>query len=136
MKRCNRARHFLALLVGCLVTNASRGDSFNLDALDLEHVEQGWGQPHANQSVEGHGLSIGGKKFENGLGTHAVSTLRVALAGKGERFTGQVGVDDEVGQRGSVVFKIIGDGKTLWESGVIHGGDGAQEATVSLQGVK
>jgi len=110
--------------------------TFGIETLDLQYVEQGWGEPHANQSVDGHPLFLDGKRFEHGLGTHANSTLRVALGGKAERFTATVGIDDEVDKKGSVNFKVIGDGKTLWDSGVLHGGDAAKPVAVDLHGVK
>ncbi len=108
-----------------------------LSSLDLHGVEQDWGKPHADQSVDGHALSIGGQKFEHGLGTHANSTVRLALHGQGERFTAKVGVDDEVGKgRGSVTFQVVGDDKTLWQSGVLRGGDAPKEIGVDLRGVR
>ncbi|HEY5912247.1 MAG TPA: NPCBM/NEW2 domain-containing protein [Verrucomicrobiae bacterium] len=110
--------------------------TFGIETLDLGYVEQGWGSPQANKSVDNHTLSIGGKKFEHGLGTHAAGSFRIALNGKGEHFTANVGVDDEIGKRGSVVFSIVGDGKTLWQSGVLRGGDPAKEVSVELAGIK
>ena len=106
-----------------------------METLDLQYAEQGWGEPHADKSVDNHPLFIDGKRFNHGFGTHAISALKILLNGKGERFTATVGVDDEVGQRGSVVFKVVGDGKTLWESGVLRGGDAAKEVSVDLHGV-
>src|SRR5581483_5352502 len=38
--------------------------------------------------------------------------------------------------RGSVVFFVIGDGKTLWQSGVLRGGDHAKEVSVDLHGIR
>jgi len=114
----------------------ARAETYGIETLDLNYVEQGWGSPHANQSVEGHGLSIGGRQFEHGLGTHAQGTFRISLGGKAERFTALVGVDDEVGKSGSVEFKVVGDGKTLWESGVMRGGEQAKEVAVELRGIK
>jgi alpha-galactosidase len=114
----------------------ARADTFGLETMPLQHVQQDWGEPHANQSVDGHPLQLGGKRFDHGLGTHANSTFRITLGGKAERFTATVGVDDEVDKNGSVVFKVIGDGKTLWESGVLRGGDSAKEVAVALDGVK
>ncbi|MGA2174375.1 MAG: NPCBM/NEW2 domain-containing protein [Verrucomicrobiota bacterium] len=115
---------------------AARAETFGLQTLDLRQVEQSWGEPQADKSVDQHPLLLGGKRFEHGLGTHAASTLRVALNGNGERFTATVGVDDEVGQKGSVTFRVVGDGKTLWESGVLRGGDPPKEVSVDLRGVK
>ena len=134
-----RKSEYLALLLAlpliglCGQANA---ESFGLESLDLQHVEQEWGQPHANQSVEGHPLTLHGKSFEHGLGTHANSSFRIALGGKAERFTATVGVDDETGQKGSVVFKVVGDGKVLWESDVLRGGGEPKEVAVELSGVQ
>jgi alpha-galactosidase len=113
-----------------------RAETFGLETLELQYIEQGWGEPHANKSVDGHPMMLDGKRFEHGVGTHANSTFRIALGGKAERLTATVGVDDEVDKKGSVVFKVTGDGKTLWESGVLRGGDPAKDVSVALNGVK
>ncbi len=112
--------------------------SYFISALDLSQIEQGWGEPHANKSVEGKPLAIGGQTFTNGVGTHAVSRFVLILDGNAEQFTAAVGVDDEVpAGKGSVVFKVLGDGdRTLWESGELHQGDAAKPVAVDLAGVK
>ncbi len=112
------------------------GDSFGIETLDLRNIEQGWGEPHANRSVDNHPLFIDGKRYDHGLGTHAESVFRIALGGNAESFSAVVGVDDEVGQQGRVNFRVYGDGKLLWESGVLRGGDAAKAASVDLRGVK
>ena len=129
---------FFALAVASSLasTRGVAAETYGIETLDLHAAEQGWGEPHANQSVEGHPLSIGGEKFTHGFGTHATSTLRVALGGKGESFSATVGVDDEVGTRGSVTFRVSGDGKKLWESGVLRGGQPAQKFEVDVHGIK
>ena len=126
----------LALAVAVCTAAGVHGEVVRLESLNLDYLQQGWGTPHPGASVEGHPLSIGGQPFAHGLGTHAQSTFRVALHGQAERFTAAVGVDDEVGQRGSVVFKLRGDGKLLWESGLLRGGEAAKAVTVDLRGVK
>src|SRR5206468_120547 len=108
-----------------------------ISALDISQAQQGWGEPHANKSVDGHSLSIGGQSFTNGLGTHAASEFILDVGGRAESFSAMVGVDDEVGKQGSVVFKVLGDqGKVLWESKELHGGDAPQVVNVSLTDVK
>lgn len=124
----------ISLAMGLL--GAARGATYGIETLDLSYVEQGWGSAQANRSVDGNPLSIAGKKFEHGLGTHAVSVFRIALNGKGERFTASVGVDDEKGKLGSVVFSLTGDGKTLWQSGIMKGGEPAKEVSVEISGIK
>lgn len=99
-------------------------------------MDQEYGEPRHDCSVDGHPLSIGGQKFEHGLGTHANSSLQLTLNGKGERFAAFVGVDDEVGQRGTVIFRVQGDDTILWESGVMRGGDRPKSIDIDLHGVK
>jgi alpha-galactosidase len=125
------------ILAGLFAILASaKAETFGIESLDLQYADQGWGEPLANKSVDNHPLFLDGKRFEHGFGTHANSTLRIALGGKADLFTATVGVDDEVGTRGTVVFKVIGDNKTLWESSILHGGDPAQSVSVDLHGVK
>jgi len=135
MRRFKYILFALALLLFSLPTLVRAG-TFGLETLELQYIEQGWGEAQANKSVDGHPMMIDGKRFEHGLGTHANSKFRIALGGKAERFTATVGVDDEVDKKGSVVFKVTGDGKTLWESGVLRGGDPAKDVSVALIGVK
>ena len=92
----------LSLLAGNALAQSER--TFPISALDISRVEQDWGGPRANQSVEQHTLSIGGQTFTNGLGTHAASEFALKLDGRAESFPALVGVDDEVGKgRGSIV---------------------------------
>ena len=110
---------------------------FPLGQLDISKVQQDWGDPHANQSVEGHTLTIGGQTFTNGLGTHANSEFLVNVDGNAEKFTAQVGVDQEVGaNRGHAQFQVLGDGRLLWQSDLLRGGDAPQSVSLSLDGVK
>jgi alpha-galactosidase len=109
-----------------------------LDQLDIRSAVQGYGEPHKNKSVDGHPLTIGGKVFQRGFGTHAESILHVNLGGGAQKFTASVGVDDDVNgsAASSVEFFVIGDGKTLWSSGVLHAGHAAKACAVELAGVK
>ncbi len=108
-----------------------------LDQLDLSVATQGNGMPKKNLSVDGKVLTIAGKTYERGFGTHAVSSLLIKLEGKATSFAAQVGVDDEVGRRNPAVeFVVLGDGQNLWSSGVMRLGDSARSCNVSLAGVK
>ncbi|MEO6233426.1 MAG: NPCBM/NEW2 domain-containing protein, partial [Ferruginibacter sp.] len=50
-----------------------------LDKLDLSTATQGWGIPKKNRSVDGNIMTIAGKTFERGFGTHAESSLFIQL---------------------------------------------------------
>ena len=108
-----------------------------LDELDLSLTTQSWAEPHKNQSVDGHGLSIGGQTFKRGFGTHCDSVLYVNVNSNARSFSASVGVDGEVNSpRASVEFFVRGDGKELWRSGVMRAGEPAKPVTLELTGVK
>ncbi len=106
-----------------------------LDELQVERIPQGWGQPHADLSVDGNPLRIGGEEFKRGVGTHADAVIRIQLDGQADLFTARVGVDDEVGMQGSIRITVYGDKAKLINSNPIRGGDPAQEVNVHLGGV-
>jgi alpha-galactosidase len=125
------------LLTLTLVSSKTSATTVWLDDLDVSPTIQSWGEPHKNQSVDGHGLSIGGQSFERGLGTHADSVLYVNLKNAVRSFSASVGVDGEITSPvASVEFFVLGDGKILWQSGMMRAGDPAKNFTVSLAGVK
>lgn len=107
-----------------------------LGDLDLSKMSSGWGQPRVDQSVTGKTITIGGRTFDRGVGTHAGSELHVTLDGKVERFQAFVGVDDAAGRRGTVRFMVYGDGKRLFDSGIMKGGQEAKAVDVPLAGVQ
>jgi alpha-galactosidase len=135
-----KSRFALALgfSLAVFATGTAAAATVWLDDLNLAAATQGWGDPHKNQSVEGHALTVGGRTFERGFGTHAESILNLKLDGGAQKFSASVGVDDEVNKspNSSVEFMVVGDGKELWNSGVMHAGDAAKDCEVALVGVK
>ena len=67
---------------------------------------------------------------------HAPSVITVNLGGRCSAFEADVGVDDEVGDAGSVQFQVWGDGKKLYDSGVVRGSQGATGAYANVTGVR
>lgn len=102
----------------------------------------GWGPVERNMSNgekgsnDGSKLTIQSKKYDNGFGVHANSSMTFDLAGKCSRFISDVGLDDEVGNRGSVVFKVYADGIKLFDSGKMTGADQAKTVNVDVSGRK
>ena len=66
-------------------------------------------------------MRIGTAAFERGIGAHAPSKIVVELDGRCSVFLADVGLDEEVGDRGSVVFEVRGDGERLTTSGLVRG---------------
>src|SRR2546421_92844 len=86
------------LVVGqiCAIPSLS-AETVWLSSLDLTRMTCGWSVPNVDMGVAGKPISIGGKQFARGVGTHAESKLRLDIAGKASRFFAQVGVDDAAG---------------------------------------
>src|SRR5262245_35161851 len=125
----------LATLTAALAMNAVAAD-FWVSSLEVRTI-QDWGEPGRDLTIDGKTITIAGKTFERGVGTHANSTMRIGLGGTAEKFTADVGLDDEAeGNVGTINFIVIGDGKNLWESGVMRRGEPAKNVSVDLQGVR
>lgn len=127
---------FLALILLLATTPSLFAESVWLSSLNLKEMTTGWSVAKADHEIAGGPLTMHGKRFAHGVGTHATSKFRVALDGNARRFAAEVGVDDSAGNQGSVEFIVSGDGKTLWDSGVVKGGEAAKSVNVNLAGVK
>ncbi len=128
---------FIVLVVALAFPVARAADTIWLSSLDLTRMKQGWGRPQIDRSIRQTPLSIGGARFNHGVGTHAESVLFVNLNGHAERFLAQAGVDDAAGSDiASIRFKIIGDGQKLWDSGPMKLGQKAKTADVDLSGIQ
>jgi glucose/arabinose dehydrogenase len=84
---------------------------------------------------DGRTISIGGIPYPKGLGVHAPADVRYNLGGtcSGD-FVSDVGVDDEVGDRGTVAFQVYLDGVLAFDSGTMAGTDARQSVNVSVAG--
>jgi alpha-galactosidase len=132
-------RAFSLLFVTTATTCVAAGQADNtvwLSSLDLSKIQQGWGRAQVDKAVTGKPLSIGGRRFERGVGTHAKGTAWIELDGGAERFAAFVGVDDAAVAPGSVTFKVVADGKKLWESGAMKPGEAAKPVDLDVKGVK
>lgn len=104
-------------------------------------AENGWGPVERDQSNgetaadDGRPLTIGGQTFEKGLGVHAPSNVTYYLGGACTQLTAQAGVDDEVRNNGKVIFRAIGDGEVLAETGALTGADGPEAFDVDVSGI-
>jgi alpha-galactosidase len=130
---------FLFLAAALIAPAAAQDASSNavpLETLALGSMTTGWASPRAARSVDGKPLTLKGVVYPRGVGTHANSRLRVALDGNAARFTATVGVDDEVGAKGSVAFEVYRDGRLATRTRILRGGDAPQPLDVDLHGAK
>lgn len=116
---------------------AQAGETVWLSSLDLTKMRQGWGRPQVDRAIREGPLSIGGRRFDRGVGTHAKSVFWVDLSAGTERFQAQFGVDDAAGNpKASVTAQILGDGRVLWRTPVMRPGQAAVPVDVDLHGVR
>lgn len=106
------------------------------DTLDVSQTAQDWGRPQSGKSVGERPLMLKGQTYLRGIGTHASSTFTIDLKGSALRFAAIVGVDDEVGANGSVVFEVWVDGKRTVRTGTLRGGGEPQAVSVNIAGAK
>jgi hypothetical protein len=103
-------------------------------------MTNGWGPVERNRSngstgaADGRAITLAGRTYARGLGTHAASDVRFALGGQCSTLYADIGVDDEEGDDGSVVFQVSGDGATLYQSAVMRGSSTTQSITVDVRG--
>jgi fibronectin type 3 domain-containing protein len=83
---------------------------------------------------DGRTLTINGVQYAKGLGVHAQSEVVYALGGRYKTFFADLGVDDEVGDQGSVVFQVWLDGKLIFTSPMLYGRDPALPVAVDVDG--
>ena len=81
-----------------------------------------------DRAAGGRALVAGGRRWARGIGMHAPSRVAWTLEPQWRRLRGFVAIDDrsllhEPDARGSVVFRILVGGETVWESPVVRGGD-------------
>ncbi|UQN08231.1 NPCBM/NEW2 domain-containing protein [Deinococcus sp. QL22] len=89
------------------------------------------------QAGDGETLTLNEVTYTRGYGTHAGSELRFSLKGTDAtctRFTSQIGIDDEVGSLGTVVFEVYLDGQKAYDSGTMIGASVTKTVDLNITG--
>ncbi|MEV0715027.1 NPCBM/NEW2 domain-containing protein [Asanoa sp. NPDC050611] len=100
----------------------------------------GWMSPTVDASVGGWSpISMLGHVYPTGIGVASPSTVRYYLGGACTRLAAIVGLDDavrNVGPEGATsTFQVVGDGRVLFDSGVLTRDD-TRQVDVDLTGVR
>jgi hypothetical protein len=93
-----------------------------LSQLKPNFVRQDYGRLQINKSTNGKILSVAGKRFDNGLGTHANSRIDYVLPSNAFELSFMFGLDDEV-ESANVTFSVWGDNQLLWQSEPLYGSE-------------
>src|SRR5579862_7140518 len=108
-----------------------------LESLNLNNMNQDYGNPHKRRSIDNNPLTLGGTVYPHGIGSHAKSELSVDLKSGAKRFLSMVGVDDERKMSdASVTFQVFVDGKKAADTGVMRGGQAPKLISVDLTEAK
>ncbi|MFK3980050.1 NPCBM/NEW2 domain-containing protein [Micromonospora sp. NPDC050397] len=107
---------------------------------DWISATSGWMSPTVDLSVGGWSpISMIGQVYPTGLGVASPSTVRYYLGDRCTRLTATVGLDDavrNVGPEGATsTFQVVGDGRVLFDSGVLTRDD-IRQVDVDLAGVR
>ncbi|MEJ2009202.1 MAG: NPCBM/NEW2 domain-containing protein [Acidobacteriota bacterium] len=101
----------------------------------------GWGPAEKDMSNgekaagDGGTITLNGVTYAKGLGVHANSQITYNLGGNYSRFISDIGVDDEEGSLGSVVFQVWADGVEIYDSGLMAGSSATKTVNVDVTGV-
>jgi alpha-galactosidase len=78
-------------------------------------------------------MSIAGKRYARGFGILGAPTqIAYRLDRKCSEFTADIGVDDTGNPAGAVNFEVWGDGRKLYDSGMMQPGDEARRISVNV----
>ena len=108
-----------------------------LDTLEPVSFKTGWQaqgvKTWRNVNCHGQALTVGGEKFQHGVGMHANGEAVFPVKPEYKRFVCRVGVDDAAGLRGSIIVKLFLDDKLLRQTPVLGGGDGLWNINEKLE---
>ncbi|MBI1904391.1 MAG: NPCBM/NEW2 domain-containing protein [Planctomycetia bacterium] len=74
-----------------------------------------------DRNVEGTQLRSGGRAHFKGIGMHSTSRLTFDLEGPYRRLDAIAALDDRVGQKGSVTFRVFADNKEAFKGEIVRG---------------
>lgn len=79
-----------------------------LSSLEIEKTKCGWENhtPKKDKSIDGNNITVGGKVYESGVGTHGPSQIIIKLNGSVTDFYTVLGVDDEVKEAGNFDYHV------------------------------
>ena len=169
----NKHGLLIATLFACMTGQAQH--TIKISELNLSHVWQEYGKVMNGKSVTGEEARINGQMYNDVIGTHAKSRLKINLNGDASCLRTQIGIADSKidvsdkslivfpladgtklyfrkegnekqflglaktnGQidKGSVCFIITGDGKELFNSGIMYGNEPPLSVNIDLTGIR
>jgi alpha-galactosidase len=125
----------LLKIVGTPVSPPPPGTNY-LSDLQPIYAYTGFGTLTKDKSINGNTLTLAGNTYSKGIGTYAIGGNEFNLGGVCSRFVSDIGVDDEVGSNGSVIFQVFADGTKIYDSGIMTGGTATKTVDLDVTGVR
>ncbi len=91
--------------------------------------------PRFDRNAANGPIALAGQSYDKGIGTHANTEITYTLDQPCETFAATIGIDDSVRPGGYVVFKILGDGRILYESDSVTGTNNPRPIAVNIRGI-
>ena len=132
----------IALPVGDLASARARGGpaiylSERTPAVEKTVGYIAAGRPsRVGSAIDGGPLRLGGRSYDDGLGTQSRSYLAYKLDPGVKRFQALVGLDDRAGPLGSVVFRVLVNGQEKYASPPMSSRDAPRAIDVDLAGAR
>jgi hypothetical protein len=150
LRTARRPAAFSFVPLVCLPLCFAAGSGRSANAVSVDFVSdnpglilsssQDWGELGLNTAAHAAGqkampLNIGGKTYAKGLGSHARGEIVLSLEKQYSRFDAEIGVQEQDGLCGSVVFRARADGVEIFKSGRMDGSTPAQTISFPVEGV-
>jgi alpha-galactosidase len=123
------------LQVSGIAPNVPVSGTNYLSDLQPVYAYTSWGTLLSNESIAGDPITLNGKKYAKGLGANTYAGFEYRLGGMASRFESDIGVDDDAGSNGSVIFQVYADGVKIYESPRMTGGAPHQSINLDVTGV-
>lgn len=94
------------------------------------------GKFNNDKSIGNQPLKVNDQNYAKGIGALSGSELTYTLDGTWDRLAGHVGMDDEVGDAGTVMFRVYADNNLIFESPKQTGASVKQLMELNIKGVK
>ena len=125
----------LLKMVGTPIVPPPPGTNY-LSTTQPIYAYTGGGTIVPNESIGGNTITLGGVQYTNGIGVNSYSGIEYNLGGVCSRFSATIGIDDEVGNNGTVIFQVFADGTKIYDSGVITGSSAPLAINLDVTGVR
>lgn len=125
----------LLRIVGTPISAPAPGTNY-LSDLQPIYAYTGWGTIVPNKSIGGNTITLAGVPSAKGIGVNSRSGLEYNLGGVCTRFQASVGIDDEEGSNGSVIFEVYADGVEIYTSPPLTGSSSTQTINLDVTGVR